>query len=285
MAQAQVFGPLLDQLQARMEPFARQRVLFDLKLCKMSQFAFKEIADGKADFQRLGAVSYLRAKQLNPSVQAMVQETAGKKASILVRTVSPITNLSQFDGKSFAFGDTISTIAALAKVALVRAGVRATNLSFCLTVDENVRTETDPDHPPRNPNAGATNLPVLISGWEAVQGVGSGQFHGTALQDLYLQRRGYKGKGLRAVHTFEVTPNVYVAHITNDQARSFATAFRRAMLAINDTQLLHSLPIVQQPLDRFQEVSEIDFNQLQSYLTNEVAEFERVSAQPPKRKE
>jgi serine/threonine protein kinase len=282
VAQARAFAPLLDQLQKRMETFAGQRVIFDLKLCKMSQFSFREIVEGKADFQRLGAVSYLRARQLNPSVQAMVQEPVGKPAVIMVRTDSPITNLSQFFGKCLALGDSNSTIAAWAKVYLIQAGVRGTNL-VCKTFDDTTHALGNPRPRPLNSSAGELELPADIGARQAIQEVLERRCDGAALQRLFFDRHAFKG--LREVHTFAITPNVYVANITNEQARVFATAFQQAMLAIDDLKLLRKIPSIQQPAERFQPFKAAEFDQLQDYLTNEVMEFERVSPQPPKRNE
>jgi serine/threonine protein kinase len=143
-----------------------QPVVFDLKLCRNSKLAFNEIANGGADFQRLGAVSYLRAQSLNPKVEAVVQESEGKKAVIFVPSNSPITQLSQFAGRSFAFGDTNSTIVAWAKYYLVQAGVWGTNRCFYETIDDDVPVSAgEPGY--ADGSTGARNSPVYASGWAA----------------------------------------------------------------------------------------------------------------------
>ena len=173
--QANRLGPLLENLQKRMRSLLGRPVLLNLMLCKYSYQSFTEIADDqprekKPDFQRLGAVGYVRALNLNAKVQAVVQEESGKDAVIFVRKSSPITILDQFADHSFVFGDTNSTIVAWAKVYLVRRGIRGTNLSDYKTIDDTMPL-AGKNLGDMSVRSGGMESPVFVSGWAAAQQV------------------------------------------------------------------------------------------------------------------
>jgi serine/threonine protein kinase len=306
VAQAQAFAPLLDYLQNTMgavrppvgwarlghwfkswfshrQPWQlAQPVAFDLKFCKYSSLSFHEIAAGQAHFQRLGAVGYERARELDSNVLALVQEDAGKEAVIFVRQDSPITNLVQFAGRSFAFGDTNSTINLWAKVHLVKAGVQGTNqpdrgrnLKHYKVFDElPVYGVTDF----LDENAGGLNLPVSISNMEAARSVLEGEFDGAVLQRRYFDHLKWRKPGLREIFSFTITPNVYVARADLDPA--IVRAFREAMISLNNPALLVKLPI-KPPIQRFQVPDESEFLKLRTALTNEVLVFEGTKSVTP----
>jgi ABC-type phosphate/phosphonate transport system substrate-binding protein len=249
-----------------------QPVIFDLKFCKIGQLAFHEIVSARADFQRLGAVSYLRARDLSPGVQAVVQEDVGKEAVFLVRSNSPITNLSQFAGRRFAFGDTNSTISVLAKLLFMKNGVHATNL-FYTNLNESVLFE----------GSSPTNLPVRASGAEGALRVLSGEFDGAVLQRWQFDRLKHQKPGLREVYSFRINPNVWVARAGLDPAK--VRAFKEAMLSIKDRTLLAELDI-KPPVESFHEPDEEGLRELYDVMKNVAAEFDALRFVPsPARRE
>ena len=82
------------------------------------------------DFMRVGPASYLLMKQKRPGISLLVAEENVIHCEIFTRADSGIETLNQLRGKRFAFGDPESTFGTyLAKVALLRAGIRAVDLS------------------------------------------------------------------------------------------------------------------------------------------------------------
>src|SRR3989442_749327 len=132
---AERLQPLLDFLEQEMEHALRRPVPLDLKLYKPGRLNIRAIADGDCDITRLGAVSYARARQINPGIIPLIQESIPKDAAIFARRNLGITNVSQLKGHSFAFGDRDATLSAWAKGILARAGLGATNLSQVVLLD------------------------------------------------------------------------------------------------------------------------------------------------------
>jgi len=266
--QTMAYGALLEYLQKRMSHTLGQPVIFDLMLCKISQLSFGAVASGATDFQRLGAVSYLQAKKLSQGVVAVLQEDVGKEAVVFVRSDSPITNLSQFTGRSFAFGDTNSTINVWTKVHLKRAGVCRSNLVFSTNFNEPAFFE----------RSSGTNQPVSVSGMEAAWGVLSNEFDGAVLQRQYFEKEKYKKAGLREVCSFAVTTNVWVARASIES--NVVQAFQEAMLSIKDPRLLEEIPDAKPSVKSVHKPDEQAFEELRA-ADNEVAQFEGAAPAPP----
>jgi serine/threonine protein kinase/ABC-type phosphate/phosphonate transport system substrate-binding protein len=267
--QTMAYGALLEYLQKRMSHTLGQPIIFDLRLCKISQLSFREIVSGRpADFQRLGAVPYLQAKELSQGVAAVLQEDVGKEAVVFVRSDSPITNLSQFTGRSFAFGDTNSTINVWTKVHLKRAGVYRSNLLFYTNFNEPVFFE----------RSSGTNQAVSVSGMEAAWGVLSNEFDGAVLQRQYFEKMKYKKPGLREVCSFAVTTNVWVARASIES--NVVQAFQEAMLSIKDPRLLEEIPDAKPSVKSVHKPDEQAFEELRA-ADNEVAQFEGAAPAPP----
>jgi hypothetical protein len=102
------------------------------------------------------------------------------------------------------------------------------------------------------------------------------QIDGAALQKLWFDRIAWKG--LRAIHSFTITPNVYVARQDLDPA--VVQAFQKAMLSISNDDLLGKLPI-RPPIHGFHRPNNREFEDLLSVLTHDVIEFEGPRSSPP----
>lgn len=92
------------------------------------------IAAGDVDFSRLGPVSYVMAKQKNPSLVLLAGEAhEGDKefpAVMVVAKNSPIRKVADLKGKRFAFGDPNSTSGRyLPQAELAKAGITAGDLA------------------------------------------------------------------------------------------------------------------------------------------------------------
>jgi phosphonate transport system substrate-binding protein len=104
-----------------------------IKIFPTYDAAINALASGEVDFSRLGAVSYVRAKSLNPNLQLLAMESNhGKKqfnGVISVRKDSVVRTIGELRGMSIAFGDQGSTAGRyMAQAALVRAGIKTKNL-------------------------------------------------------------------------------------------------------------------------------------------------------------
>lgn len=127
----------------KLEPFQKyletslknqgMKIQVELRIFATYEEGISAIADGDIDFARLGPVSYVVAKQRNPSLLLLAgEEHEGDKefpAVIVVDKDSPIKKVADLRGKRFAFGDPSSTSGRyLPQAELVKAGVTAKNL-------------------------------------------------------------------------------------------------------------------------------------------------------------
>jgi len=87
-----------------------------------------DLVGGKLDFLRIGGVSYLQAKALEPGVVPIATQAPAKRAIIFASTNSGIKSLAGLKGGSFAFGESYATISFWAKYYLATNGITAADL-------------------------------------------------------------------------------------------------------------------------------------------------------------
>lgn len=129
------FRPMAEHLGISLTTLLDRPISVELKILPSYEEGLDAIVNGTVDFMRLGPASYVLAKERNPDVNLLAMELKkGKKrfkGVIVVRSVSPIKNITDLKGKSFAFGDQNSTIGRyLAQEVLVNAGIHAKDLTF-----------------------------------------------------------------------------------------------------------------------------------------------------------
>jgi len=186
---ATTYQPMLDFMEQRMERLLGQAVRLDLVLSKEVRMA-KFLAQDSFDLARLGALDFIRARQTNPRLVALAQENVPKDAVVFALVRSGITNLSQV--RSIAFADTNSTISAWAKVFLVRAGIRASNLE-------------------RHANLPSAIID-LYAHREAVRAVLAGQFDaGVARPSQLASEVGVEGRDWVALLRFDSSQTLWAA--------------------------------------------------------------------------
>jgi len=124
--------PLRKYLEAALE---EKGISLDIaiKIFPTYDAAISALVNGEVDFSRFGAVSYVRAKAINPNIRLLVMESNhGKKqfnGVISVRQDSAVRSIEQLKGLSFAFGNQSSTTGRyLAQAALVKAGIKIKDL-------------------------------------------------------------------------------------------------------------------------------------------------------------
>ena len=132
ISQIKKFTPVKKYLQDKLKS-AGIPVKIDSKIYPTYEEAIDALVKGDCDFFRLGPASYVLAKNQNQNIRILAMEHKNnKKISLgvfIVSKDSPIENLSEIKGKSFAFGNENSTIGRyLSQAELVNAGIHSSDL-------------------------------------------------------------------------------------------------------------------------------------------------------------
>jgi len=108
------FTPILDAIRAPLENQLHRKVDIHMTIFKDYESGIQALANGDVDFVRFGPSSYILAQQINPDVSLLAMELRkGLKrfnGIIIAHKDSNITELSDLQGKTFAFGDKYSSI-------------------------------------------------------------------------------------------------------------------------------------------------------------------------------
>jgi len=108
------FTPLIDALQTAMAQQLNRPVDIQLTIFRSYDDGIDALSKGTVDFVHFGPASYIVAKARNPGIEllAMESENGAKRFQgvVIVAKDSPIQNLQDLKGKTFAFGDPNSTI-------------------------------------------------------------------------------------------------------------------------------------------------------------------------------
>jgi len=128
------FRPFLTYLETELSRALDQPVKIKMQISNNYDTAIDNLVTGAVDIARFGPASYVTAKSRNPGIEIIAMETKnGQKAFqgvIAVARDSDITQISELRGRSFAFGDPLSTIGRyLAQKVLLDAGIRSADLS------------------------------------------------------------------------------------------------------------------------------------------------------------
>jgi phosphonate transport system substrate-binding protein len=109
------WGPLINYLCTNRARADGPRLAFGLRIYTSRSNAIEGLIKGEVDLMRADPAVYILARQRATQVTPLVQEVYGNGkldvgAAIFTRTNSGIDHISQLNGKSFAFGETISTL-------------------------------------------------------------------------------------------------------------------------------------------------------------------------------
>ena len=198
-----------------------------------------DLVSGEVDFSRLGPASYVTAKQQNPNLSILGIETKkGEKiffGVIAVHNDSEIQNVNQLQGKSFAFGDELSTIGRfLSQEYLLENGITSSNLSRF-------------DYLERHDKVGTA--------------VDLRQFDAGALKESTFNKLVSNGSNIRSIAKF---PNVEKPWVgSSDLSAETAQAINQALLELNDPQDLESLGI-----GSFVEGTDEDYQKIREAIEN-----------------
>src|SRR5258705_12216288 len=104
----------LDRLERAMSERLREKTTIKRRVARDYETGLAELTSGRVDFARLGAASYVAAKEQAPGVAILAAERYGDSiffnGVICVAADSPIRKLADLRGKRVAFGDEQSTL-------------------------------------------------------------------------------------------------------------------------------------------------------------------------------
>ncbi len=108
------FSPILRHLSQELENRLGEPVKIKLKIASDYDEGIADLVEGRIDFARFGPASYILAKAQEAGISILAMETVnGQKTFmgvIAVNAESDITNISELNGRSFAFGNKLSTM-------------------------------------------------------------------------------------------------------------------------------------------------------------------------------
>jgi len=225
------YAPFLAYLEERLDSRSNR---LDLVTYKRNQAAIDDFVKGELDFLRIGGLSYLEARSKNPAVTPLVSQAPAKTGLIFVRTDSPVQNLSDLKGRSFAFGDSHATISFWAKYCLAGAGISAAELKEYTVFDSLETFEKDV-------KKGRVDLGPsenLNSHTEAMKAVIAGKYD-AGVASAKQVRQALDKQQVRVLTNFQSTSLFWLAG--GGLPQNLVQEIRRAMLEINDKALLEGI--------------------------------------------
>ncbi len=128
------FQPFLNLLAQELTQEMGEPVKIKMKIARSYDAGIDDLVQGRVDFSRFGPASYITAKNSAPGIGIIAMETTdGQKVFngvVAVHNDSDITSIADIRGRSFAFGDNLSTIGRyLAQDLLLGENITASDLS------------------------------------------------------------------------------------------------------------------------------------------------------------
>lgn len=246
-AMVQQLRPSLNRIAQNMSEMLGEEVEIKLQVVRDYDDGIGLIVDGKIDFTRLGPASYVNAKAQNPDLEvlAMEKKNGAKrfKGVICVRTDSDITEIGQLRGRSFAFGNSKSTLGRyFAQLNLMRAGIYARDLARF-------------EYLGRHDKVG--------------RAVGSRLFDAGALEETTFQKLVKKGVPIRAIATYRNSTRPWVGRAGMEP--KVKRALRTALLRLSDPAALSALRF-----DGFLEGADTDYEPTRQAIRENPRFFARV---------
>jgi len=222
--------PTLDIVEQNLASVLKDTVRIKLDVLRDYQTGVQVLTSGQIDFARLGAASYVTAKDEAPGIELLVAELNGDAKSfggvICVRQDSPIRVVSDLKDKTFAFGAEQSTMGRyVAQLYLSRAGITAANLKSFSYLDRHDRVAA---------------------------AVAAGQFDAGALEETMFNKLANEGLPIRAIASFRDATKAWVARVGLEP--DIKSALRKALVAVRDPEALKALRF-----DGFEEATDADY--------------------------
>ncbi len=211
------FRPVLKLLEQDLTTRLREPVRIMIHVAGSYEEGVYNISERRVDFARLGPASYVESRRLDPDIHILAMESKkGEKrfkGVICVALDSPINDVAELKGKTFAFGNVRSTIGRyLSQLYLLENGIRLGDLSRSEYVE-------------RHDKVGYA--------------VASGKFDAGALKESTFKRLVKKGVPLRSIATFENVTNPWLA--SSGLEPRILNALRSALLDTKDPRALQAL--------------------------------------------
>ncbi len=209
--------PSLNRIAEEMRDILDEPVSIRLQVVPSYERGVAQIVENKVDFTRLGPASYVMAKDHNPGLSILAMEKKhGEKffhGVIAVHRDSDITEIQQLRGRSFAFGNSRSTLGRyFAQLILMQNGIKASDLS---------------------------NYEYLGRHDKVGQVVGAGLYDGGALEDTTFRKLVEKGVPIRAIARIRNATRPWVARAGMEPR--IEEALRQALLRLHDDAALSAL--------------------------------------------
>jgi len=212
-----MFRPVLNEIEKSMTKELNEPVKIKLQVSTDYEEGVKWIVDGKVDVMQIGPASYTLAKEQSPGIKILaIESEKGTKTFngvIVVKSDSPIKDVGELKGKSFAFGDKYSTIGRyLSQKILMEKGITSKELSRMEYLERHDKVGT---------------------------AVGAGQFDAGALKEGAFKKLTVAGTPIRVIHSFPNVTKPWIARSGMDA--KVAEAFSKALINFNNKQALEAL--------------------------------------------
>ncbi len=213
----QMFRPILDAAQEFISKELGQPIQIELLISADYEGTIEDLIRGKVDMARVGPASYVTIKEKEPGTSILAMELVGGKKEfdgyVITRKNSTIQTLADLKGKSFAFGDSFSTIGRyLPQALLVQAGIRSKDLKKMEYVDRHDKVAT---------------------------GVLNGDFDAGAIKEETFAKFESQGEGLRKVHTLKNVTKPWLAK--KGLSSDLVAGMKKFLLQLKDPTMLKNL--------------------------------------------
>ena len=230
--------PALDVVARRLSDELRQPVTIRMQIASSYDEGVRLIVNRRADFMRLGAASYIAAKEKDHGISLLVVESVGGRSTfngvIAVHRDSDIREMRELKGRSFAFGSAESTLGRyFAQQRLLRAGIRADDLARFAYLEQHDKVG---------------------------MAVGSGQFDAGALEETMFRKLVDGGTPLRALTTYPNVTRPWIARSGLDPR--LRETLRKTLLTFDDRAALKVMRF-----DGFRDGREADFEPTRQAMT------------------
>ncbi len=241
----EMYRPILNAVESRMSQELGEPVRIKMQVAKTYEEGIEDLVAGRVDFSQLGPVSYVYAKQQNPGISILVIEAEGgqkvREGIICVHRDSPIQSPYDLKGKTFAFGDELSTTGRyLPQAYLLQHHIKASDLRQYAYLGRHDKVGT---------------------------AVGSGQFDAGAINDEMFSQLVASGVPLRALAKYPNAGRPWLAR--RGLPQQYTGALRRALVDIKDAAVLKLLE-----KDGFLEGSDEDYASVREAMQNNGAFFQ-----------
>lgn len=128
------FAPVIEWLETELKERTGEAVRIRMRVSNQYLEGIGDLAEGRAHFSRLGPASYILAVDENPGLEILAMESEegdrNFKGVFAIHSDSELKSLQDLKGKSFAFGDPLSTIGRyLSQEQLLKAGIKGGDLA------------------------------------------------------------------------------------------------------------------------------------------------------------